>query len=167
MRFVLLKENSYGMFYALLSWKTRKVFEDVVLAISCPKRLKLNHIHVSLSSVFHISQNRFEISCKLENLHEMSKPIFWENISQCRLLEFLPCMLSGNIKFVNEKVKTIALHQVKWCYQTYANFAESGHPAHPYSLIIMNTDVYQYILEYKCLLKPTTTVRIRLRVCDG
>ena len=35
-----------------------------------------------------------------DNLHEMSKPIFWEikNISKCRLLKFLPSMQSVNLE---------------------------------------------------------------------
>ena len=42
----------------------------------------------------------FDISCKLSpreenNLHELLKPIFWENyinVSKCHLLKFLPSM---------------------------------------------------------------------------
>ena len=36
------------------------------------------------------------VSCG-DNLHEMSMPIFWENISKCRLLKLLPSMPSTEL----------------------------------------------------------------------
>ena len=66
----------------------------------------------------------FFANCLLDNMHEMSNLIFWENISKCHLLNFFPGMLYISINSPSAREELTTFHSLTPEWQGGANMSK-------------------------------------------